>query len=304
MSRYLSALIDYAGLPVLFPLIAALLIARLYPRSGITDFTGFTLLALAPLALVCSTVWDSGRHEVLRLVLTPLLWTALALAFDPLMRLSRRNILCKIAAAFGVIAFSMLPPLVWLYFFSNYRRGGAALLLLALAPMLIVCAFFFRKKQSAAGPGKIIETLFRKHNAVFAGLLLLCATALADYLTADFARRTFVFESMDTRQDDIEERMIMLTGSRETDISRYVEELILGPLSPETIPLIDRNARLEALLLRENVVYIDFSEESAIPPSGGSLLENFEVLRGEIMRNFPFVREVRIFIAGNEVVSS
>jgi hypothetical protein len=149
----------------------------------------------------------------------------------------------------------------------------------------------------------IMTFLSRKHNAAVAGLVLLCAIALADYLTADFTRRTFLFKSMDTRQDNIEERMIMLTGSRETDISRYVEEVILGPLSPESIPLIDRNARLDALLLRENVVYIDLSEEAVIPVAEYSLLDDFEVLRGEIMRNFPFVAEVRIFIAGNEVVS-
>jgi hypothetical protein len=306
ISRYLSALIDYTSLPVLFPLIAALLIARFYRRSGITDFTGFTLLALAPLTLVCSTVWDAGRREVLRLVITPLLWTALALAVDPLMRLPKRNILYKIAAVLGVTAFSLLPPLVWLYFFSNNLIRGAALLFLSLAPMLIVCAVFFRKKQLSAGQGKTIAKLSMKlkHNAAFAGLVLLCAAALADYLTTDFTRRTFAFKSIDTRQDNVEERMIMLTGSRETDISQYVEELILGPLSPETIPLLDRNARLEALLLREDVVYINLSEEAAIPPAGGSLWDSFAVLRGEIMRNFPFVSEVRIFIAGNEVVSS
>jgi hypothetical protein len=159
MSRYLSALIDYTSLPVLFPLMAALFIARFYPRSGITDFTGFTLLALAPLSLVCSTVWDAGRREVLRLVITPLLWTALALAFDPMIRLSRRNILCKIAAVFGGTVFSLLPPLVWLYFFSNNLMRGAMLLFLSLVPMLIVCAVFFRKKQLAAGSGKNSETL-------------------------------------------------------------------------------------------------------------------------------------------------
>jgi hypothetical protein len=149
----------------------------------------------------------------------------------------------------------------------------------------------------------VLNFLSRKHNAAIAGLILLCAIALADYLSADFVRRTFVFKEMDTGQDRIEERMIMRTESREGDISRYVEEVILGPLSPGTVPLIDRNARLEALLLRGNAVYLDLSEEAVIPQAGSGILDSFEVLRGEITRNFPFVKRVRIFIAGNEIVS-
>jgi hypothetical protein len=148
-----------------------------------------------------------------------------------------------------------------------------------------------------------LSFLSRKRNAALAGLLLLCAIALADYLGADFARRTFVFKDIDTGQDRIEERMIMRTESRESDINRYVEEVILGPFSPGTMPLIDRNTRLEALLLRENTVYLNFSEEAAIPLAGNGILDSFEVLRGGITRNFPFVKKVRMFIAGNEIVS-
>jgi hypothetical protein len=149
----------------------------------------------------------------------------------------------------------------------------------------------------------VIRRFFsKKHNAALAGLLLLCVIAGIDYLDAVFTRRTFVFKSVDTGQDLVEERMIMMTGSRETDVSRYVEEVILGPLSLETVPLLDRSARLEALLLRNDTVYLSLSEEAALPPDGGSLKVSLEVLRREIMRNFPFVRDVRIFIAGNEVV--
>jgi hypothetical protein len=144
-SRYISAFIDYTSLPALFPLVVALFITYFCPRSGITDFTGFTLLALTPFALACSTVWSARAHDVLRLVLTPLLWTALASSFDPLIRLSRRGIPHKIASAFGITAFSLLTPLVWLDFFCNNIRRGAALLLPALAPMMILCAVYFRK---------------------------------------------------------------------------------------------------------------------------------------------------------------
>jgi hypothetical protein len=148
------------------------------------------------------------------------------------------------------------------------------------------------------------RTVFKKHNAALTGLLLLCILAVVDFITGGFTRRTFVFQTINTGQDVVEERMLMRTKSRETDISRYVEEVILGPLSLETAPLINREAQLEALLLRNDIVYLSISEEAAISPAGGSLLEKFDILRREIIRNFPSVKEVRIFIAGNEVVLS
>ncbi|MDR0382884.1 MAG: hypothetical protein LBH50_02740 [Spirochaetaceae bacterium] len=83
LSRYISAYVDYTSLPVLLPLAAALLISRFRPNAGITDFTGFTLLSMVPVALACFVPW-SASHDPLRLTLTPLLWTALAAAFYPL----------------------------------------------------------------------------------------------------------------------------------------------------------------------------------------------------------------------------
>jgi hypothetical protein len=164
-SRYLSAFIDYAGLPVLFPLTAALLLTHFYPRSGITDFTGFTLLALAPFALVCSAIWGAQQKDVLRLVLTPLMWTALAAAFHPLMRLSMNGILYKIVCVLGIIGGTLLSSLVWLDFFCNNKWRGAALLLLVIMPMLIVCVFFFRKKQlKDSKAGKNLETITCNEN--------------------------------------------------------------------------------------------------------------------------------------------
>jgi hypothetical protein len=64
---------------------------------------------------------------------------------------------------------------------------------------------------------------------------------------------------------------------------------------------LDRGSRLEALLLREDVVYLNVSEEAAIPPPTGRLMDNLITLSGGIRRNFPFVKDIRIFIAGNEV---
>jgi hypothetical protein len=140
----------------------------------------------------------------------------------------------------------------------------------------------------------------RQRAAAFTGLLLLCLIAPADYFVSGLARRTFVFYLIDTGQTVVEERMLMRAGSREADISRYVEEVILGPLSLEAEPLLDHDAKLEAVLLRDGTVFLDFSEEAAIPPPAGGLADKFKVLNEGIRRNFFFVKGVRIFIAGQE----
>lgn len=148
--RYLSAFIDYVSLPVLIPMIAARLIVWFYPRGGITDYIGFTLLALIPSALACSPVW-SASTSALRLVLTPLLWTALVFAFYPLIRLFgdaslHHKILRKIAAILGMAAYTALLPFVWWNFFCQKILIGIILLIPSLAPIIAVCIFFLRKK--------------------------------------------------------------------------------------------------------------------------------------------------------------
>jgi hypothetical protein len=147
--RYLSALIDYVSLPVLIPMIAVRLITWFYPRGGITDYIGFTLLAMIPTMLVCSTVWSVSRSAIL-LVLTPLLRTALVFVFYPLIQLKNssrhRKAFLKIAAILGMAAYILLLPFVWWKFFCQKTLSGMILLIPSLAPMIIVCIFCFRKK--------------------------------------------------------------------------------------------------------------------------------------------------------------
>jgi hypothetical protein len=78
-----------------------------------------------------------------------------------------------------------------------------------------------------------------------------------------------------------------------------VEEALLGPVSPDSLPLFPREARLGSLLYRDGVVFANFSEDAVLPPvEGGEVMENLRTLHTGIRRNFPFVRDVRFFIAG------
>jgi hypothetical protein len=130
-------------------------------------------------------------------------------------------------------------------------------------------------------------------------LAILGGIALTEFFVLGLAKRTFVFYTVDSEKLTVEGRMIKRSPLREVNITRYVEEALLGPASPGLLPLFSAETRLQSLLFRDGIVYAGFSEEAALPPfEGGEVLKNLRILYTGIQRNFPFVHDVRFFIAG------
>ena len=155
-----------------------------------------------------------------------------------------------------------------------------------------------------------INTVFRsisdflsstvKRRLFFIGILVLAA--LTEFLVLGLARRTFIFYTVDDGDIVVEDRMLKHAKSREGDIIRYTEEMLLGPVSPDLLPLFPRETRLKSLLYRNGVVFADFSADAALPPiEGGRTINNFRTFYAGILRNFPYVKDVRFFIDGNAV---
>jgi len=139
-----------------------------------------------------------------------------------------------------------------------------------------------------------------KRSLLFIGLLAL--TAFVEFCVLGLARRTFVFYTINDGVIVVEDRMLKHSSSREIDIIRYTEETLLGPVSPDLLPLFPRGTRLKSLLYRNGVVYADFSQDAAMPPiEGGRTLENFHTFYAGILRNFSYVKDVRFFIEGKAV---
>jgi hypothetical protein len=135
-------------------------------------------------------------------------------------------------------------------------------------------------------------------------LVLLGLLALGDFLYTGLVRRTFVFYFAADRSIIVEDRMLRRSGSREGDIIWYVEEFLLGPESPDLAPPFPRETRLRSLLYRDGVVYADLSEAAALPfpeqaSPGEGIFGSFGTLYRGIRRNFPYVRDVRLFAGGN-----
>ena len=158
----------------------------------------------------------------------------------------------------------------------------------------------------------------KKKNRRLTYLLVICLFALGEFLLSGLVRRTFVFYSYLKGDTVVEDRMLHLSSDRESDIRRYIEEALLGPVSPDLAPLFPRETRLNSYLYREGLVYADLSESAALPfqnadseqpfgsyegssPLYGEVFRSLLTLNEGIRRNFPYVRDVKLFIGGNEV---
>jgi spore germination protein GerM len=133
-------------------------------------------------------------------------------------------------------------------------------------------------------------------------IAIISIAALAEFFFLGLARRTFVFYTISDGVIVVEDRMLKHSSSNEGDIIRYTEETLLGPVAPDLLPLFPRETRLKSLLYRNGVVYVDFTEDAALPPEeGGSALDNFKTFHAGILRNFSYVKDVRFFIEGRSV---
>ena len=130
-------------------------------------------------------------------------------------------------------------------------------------------------------------------------IFLLVIIASVEFYNLGLARRTFVFYTVNDGSIVVEDRMIKRSSSREIDIIRYTEEMLLGPVAPDLQPLFPRETRLKSLLYRNGVVYADFTADAELPVEGGTTVNNFRTLYAGILRNFSFVSDVRFFIDGN-----
>jgi hypothetical protein len=131
-------------------------------------------------------------------------------------------------------------------------------------------------------------------------LALLGCFAFTEFRLSGLARRTFVFYSVTNGSVAVEDRMLHRAETRETDLGRYVEEVLLGPVSPDLSPLFPLETGLGSILYRKGVVYVNLSESAALPVfKGGDVFRNFLALNQGIRRNFSYVKDVRLFVAGN-----
>jgi hypothetical protein len=148
--------------------------------------------------------------------------------------------------------------------------------------------------------GRIGDFFRRPYCRRLVYLVILFVVSVLEFANAGLTRRTFVFYGLEDGEERVEYRMLRRDSSEEEEIRRYVEEVLLGPAAQDSAPLFPRDTQLRSLLYRDRVVYVDLSPSAALPVGGQGVFENLAVLNRGIRRNFPPVRDVKVFIEGNE----
>jgi hypothetical protein len=143
LSRWLSALVDTAGLPSLLPILVFTLSSAFNALLPSRDLTGFALLWLIPEGILRS-LSRAGRRDPLNLVLVPLLWTSLALGIPFAARLFHHGRLRVFRAILGTLIIAALPAAAvtcYWAFFCHRSLWGWLSLAMTLMPQVLALAF-------------------------------------------------------------------------------------------------------------------------------------------------------------------
>jgi hypothetical protein len=149
-SRWLSALVDTAGLPALLPLLFFVFFAvlKIIPAPG--DPAGFALIWLIPGGIIHS-VSRSGRHDPVFLVLIPLLWTAIAVGIPFFVRIlldGNKRLLAFLVVP-AILALPLAAVTCYWAFFCRRILWGWGLLIAAVIPLLCSLAVSLRHTRDS-----------------------------------------------------------------------------------------------------------------------------------------------------------
>lgn len=113
-------------------------------------------------------------------------------------------------------------------------------------------------------------------------------------------RFVFLFESLDDDELHLETRYVN-TVPGDDDVTCFVKELLLGPMTNRYRPLFSKNTTVETCFIRDGILYINFSEDALLSDGTSSETEKAcSLFKENIRSNFDEVVDTQIFIAGIE----
>ena len=145
-SRFLFGFIDIAGIPVLIPILVYLIILIFHRFSGNIDFANFALLWLIPVGALRAINWGPTNDPIL-LIMTPLLWTSLAVGISFFINLMIKKFRWYTAAV-SILCILIMPVLAcvtYWAFFSQQTMMGLGLLIAVHIPLVLSLLFDIKK---------------------------------------------------------------------------------------------------------------------------------------------------------------
>lgn len=137
-SRWLFGFFEIVSMPVILPFIVYFVMYTFGGFSSDVDFSAFTLLWLIPIGVLKALTWSSLNDPIL-LVMTPLLWTALAVGISYLIiwMTNSYNPLITGLAIFCMVLLPVTATAAYWAFFSQHLLLGFILLAAAHVPFAL-----------------------------------------------------------------------------------------------------------------------------------------------------------------------
>ncbi|MDR1466754.1 MAG: hypothetical protein LBI40_03970 [Treponema sp.] len=167
-SRWLEIFVDLTGAPILLPMVFYALFLLLRLAKDPHGFASFTLLWLTPCAIMQGVKWFE-EDDPSRLVLIPLLWSALAaggsffisLAVNFVSKPTKiwNKLLVCLLCFLGIPLLLFLSTTAYWAFFSQKIQLGFELLVPVFAPLVVAVLLSWLKKPEPAPPPQEITQI-------------------------------------------------------------------------------------------------------------------------------------------------
>jgi hypothetical protein len=133
-------------------------------------------------------------------------------------------------------------------------------------------------------------------------LLVLLAIASLDIMLIPKKRYIYGFYAQKTNSLHVETRYLIAGKTKEERLQHYIEEYLLGPTSVDMTPLFPLDAFLTTVMIRNEKAYINLSDSAALSvPNSVTFEKRARLFTQMIQKNFQSIKEITLFIAGNEV---
>ena len=151
---------------------------------------------------------------------------------------------------------------------------------------------------------------YNKNKLNISGILIILAVLLALVLSLSLylfsnlgVRRTFIFEPVNGGELIFEVRHLP-TNSPQGNLKLYVDELLLGSITPSCKMLFPVGTKAKACFTKGNILYLNLSNE-ALQIKSDNEISDFavatEILQKNIFTNFKNINIIKLYVGENEV---
>lgn len=139
-----------------------------------------------------------------------------------------------------------------------------------------------------------------KHLVVFSLIIIALILSLFFYIRQNKGNmRSFVFPSADTGKYIVEYRNIS-NELNHSEVQTYIDDLLLGSGTERTKMLFTPGTRVESCFIRDNVLYLNLSDDLIrMGNNVADIEEGVKLLKKNIFMNFRSIKKIEIFV-GNK----